>query len=88
MKIKDGFVTRKIMDEYVVVPVGERIADFNGLISVNESGALMWEALKQDVDESSLVDLLLEEYEIDRETASRDVSAFLKILKENDFLVN
>ena len=87
MKIKDGFIVRRIVDEILIVPVGARIADFNGLVSINETGMTLWEALQQESTEQQLVDALLENYEVDEQTAAHDVSAFLDVLRKNNLLV-
>lgn len=87
MRIKDGFIIRKIVDEILIVPVGERISDFNGIISVNETGIDLWEALKNDVTEKQLIDLLLENYEVDEQTAVKDVAVFLGALKEHGLII-
>ena len=43
MKIKNGFVVRKVGGESVVVPVGEMSKEFHGMINLNETGAFLWE---------------------------------------------
>ena len=64
MKIKDGFILRSVSDAYVVVPLGEAAKTFNGMITLNETGAFLWKKLSEsDVDEKSLVDSLLNEYD-------------------------
>ena len=82
MKIVDGFVLRKIMDRWMVVPTGSAMSRASGMLSLNESSALLWEALGESRDEDSLVELLCEHYLIDRETAQSDVKKFLQRLEE------
>lgn len=86
MKLKEGFVFRKIAGDNVVVPIGQQIKEFNGLIKLNESGAFLWNILKEGSSKEELVDKLLEEYEIDRDFAENDVEKFINILKERDML--
>ena len=78
MKIKDGFILRKIDDTAIVVPVGENSRTFQGMITLNEAGAFLWGRLAENVQPEELVQALCEEYRIDRETAQRDVTQFLK----------
>ncbi len=87
MKIKDGFVLRNICDEFIVVAVGRQTLDFKGLIKLNESGAFLWEQLKNDVTEDELLKALTAEYAVEEAVAREDVAAFLKSLKEADLLV-
>ena len=82
MKISENFVLRQVADTWVVLPVGQQSVDFNAMLTLNESGAILWRALEQGGDRDALADALLAEYEVDRETALADVDEFLKKLKE------
>lgn len=82
MKIKDDFLLRKISDSYVVVPVGEAVVDFSGLINLNETGAFLFGIMQKGCDEDFLVNSLLEEYDVDENTARTDVTAFVKKVKD------
>ena len=86
MKIKDGFILRKIAGEDIVVPIGNNIADFNGIINLNESAAFILKLLEEDTSAENLVESLKKEYEIDEELAKNDVDTFLNILKEHKML--
>ena len=82
MKIKDGFILREVADSYVVVAVGEAVKSFNGVINLNETGALLWKTLEKGAEEKDLVQALLNKYEVERELAENDVKLFIKKLTE------
>lgn len=82
MKIEKEFILREIAGDYVIVPTGQTALEFNGLITVNELGAFIWKQLQQDITEEELIQAILEEYEVDQETARHDVKEFLKKLTE------
>lgn len=86
MRIRKGFTMRNIAGEYIVVPVGNAGAIFNGMITLNESGAFFWEAMKEDTTIEEVVEKVCSEYEIDKETATKDVEKFVNMLKENNLL--
>lgn len=87
MRIKEGFLIRKIIDDYIVVPTGDNIIDFAATISLNESGAFLWNALLKDCSEEDLVASLMQEYEgVEEETAKEDVSDFVAMLRANNLL--
>lgn len=86
MKIKNGFVVRKITDSYMAVPVGKRTADVPGLVALSESGALLWDFLKEERTEEDLADLLLQNYEVEEEQARKDVRDFLNFISEQGWL--
>ncbi|MGM9535423.1 MAG: PqqD family protein [Intestinibacter sp.] len=86
MKLKEGFVFRKIAGDNVIVPIGEQIQRFNGLIKVNDSAAFLWNLLKEEITQEKLIDKLIEEYQIDSSLATSDVENFINILKQNDMI--
>lgn len=83
MKLKEGFVLRKIGGESVVIPIGNNIADFNGIIRLNESAAFLWGLLKNETTKDDLVKYLIREYKIDDVLAINDVEKFISTLNEN-----
>lgn len=86
MKIKDGFAKREIAGSYIVVPVGNTIMDFNGMITLNESGSFFWDCFKNDITVDEAVEMVTEEYEVDRQTAKNDIENFVKLLKSNNLI--
>ena len=81
MKIKSGFMLRQIADTWVVVPLGERVVEFNGMISLSESGALLWEKLEEGAQEQDLVDTLCGEYAVDESIARADAKEFVDSMR-------
>ena len=77
MKRIKEYIKRNIAGEIVLVPAGQTAEDFNGMITLTESGDFIWEHLEEARDFNHLVELILEEYDIDKETAAKDASAFL-----------
>lgn len=86
MKINKEFILREIAGEYIFVPVGTTALEFNGLITINEIGVLIWQELQKGSEVSSIVNKILEEYEIDEETAHKDVNEFITYLKEKNIV--
>lgn len=87
MHIVPGFVVRQIAGETVAIPAGEAARALSGLLALNGSGRLLFERLQTEQTEDSLVQYLLEQYELDAPTAKADVAEFLGILRENGVLV-
>jgi hypothetical protein len=88
MKIKDGYLLRNIADEWIIVPIGERIYDFNGLMTVNETGAFLWKMLQEDCTEDKLICEIMNEYNVDNSVAKEDVSEFIKSLIKGGVIKN
>lgn len=86
MKIKDGYMIREVAGYHVVVPVGDAALDFNGMINLNETGAVLWKAMVEDADEEKLVSALLAEYEISEDIARNDVKQFIIKMREANLI--
>ena len=85
MKLKDGFLLRQVAGEHVVLPIGQELAQ-NMMITLNGTGAFLWERLQSETDEDALVNALLGEYDVDEARARECVAAFVKKLESNGFL--
>lgn len=78
MRIKKGFVLRELVGQKIVTGEGLEQIDFNKLVSLNSSAAYLWEHLvSREFDLETMVDLLLERYDIERSVALKDARALL-----------
>lgn len=77
MKVTDEVVRREIAGETLLIPVGETALRLNGLVSLNETGAFLWDMLKEECSPEELTGALCREFDVSAETASADVAAFL-----------
>lgn len=87
MKLREGFKLHTLGDEYIVVAEGDASVDYSSILTLNESGAYIWKNIEgKDFDADSITALLLEEYEVDEETASNDAFAFMESLLDADLV--
>lgn len=87
MKIKEGFVLEKLGSSYLAVATGEAALGFKGLVRMNETGAFMWNIVKDnDKKIEELVSALASEYDAPREVLERDAISFEKQLREAGIL--
>ena len=87
MRIKKGFVLRSLGKEFILVAEGLEASDANRLVSMNESAAGLWKAIEdKDFDAETLVTLMLEEYDITREVAEKDVASLLQSWKDAELI--
>lgn len=78
MKIKKGFILKKMGKDHMVVPVGIGAKELNGIIQLNESGAFLWKEMKKDISEEELITKMCERYNgLDREQARTDLRDFV-----------
>lgn len=85
MKIKKGFVIRKVGGDSVVVPVGEMSKKFHGMINLNETGAFLWQFYTEEHTLDEGVNALLSEYDVEESLARSDVEQFIQTITENGF---
>lgn len=87
MKANPEIVLRQVAGENLLVPFGETAARFQGMISLNASGKLLWERLRTECTREDLVQLLLEVYDVEAATAQKDVDEFLARIRSQDYLL-
>lgn len=81
MKIKSGFVLRQAAGSYIIVPTGNAHLDFNGMITFNATGALIWKALEEGLDKAQTVQRLADVYSVDEKTAEAGIEEFYQKLR-------
>ena len=86
MKIKDSYVLRSVAGENLIEPVGGNNINFNSAMTLNETGAFLWQLLTADTTRDALIDAMTKEYDIDAETAAKDIDIFITSLKEHSIL--
>ena len=86
MKIKDGFVLREVAGSFIVVAVGEAVKTFKGIVNLNETGAFLWKILERGATEEELLKKMLEEYDVDEQTAKTDIEGFITKLREAELV--
>ena len=86
MKIKDGFLLREIAGTHVVVPVAERVIEFKGMMILNEHGLFVWNMLQSNHTFDEILASILNEYDIDADTAKADLDEFLARVRKNGAL--
>ena len=89
MKTVEGFTLRPLGKEFIITAENIHNINFNKMISLNESAAYLWKSVNGiDFNADTLADLLVERYEIDRETALRDSEAIIVKWKEAGIVID
>ncbi len=88
MKAKSGFVLRKIVGEYLLMPTGDNIGMFKGSVLLNKASAFIWEKLQSPISRDDLLRAVVQEFEVDEATASADLDELLKTLNGYNLLEN
>lgn len=86
MKLKSGLMLREIAGQWVVVPLGERTVEFNAIMSLSESGAMLWKKIEQGAGIQDMVAAMQAEYLCDEAAVLSDVESFITDLTTKGLL--
>jgi hypothetical protein len=87
MRLKEGFVIRKICGDTVAIFAGGDTVDLQQAIHLNETAELLFARLQNGAETDELVSALTEKYDIDKEKARHDVESFISRLAEKELLI-
>lgn len=87
MKIKDGFILRDVGGKTFVVAVGELSKTFGRMITLNETGKIIWQCLTEGRNADEIAGKILSEYDgATRESVIDDVETFISKLRQKGIL--
>ncbi len=86
LRKKQNLVARRVGDEYILVPVVNKVAEMDKVYTLNEVGAFIWDQIdgKKTVDE--IIQAVTHQYEVKRIIAQDDVINFIK--KTENIILN
>jgi hypothetical protein len=84
----DNIVTRKVMDETLLVPISGQLASMDNLYTLNETGAFIWQALDGTRSLAAISVMLEEQYDAPAEVIAADVLEIADGLAEAGLIVN
>ena len=82
-KRNPDYIYRRIVDEYVLVPTHQNVANMECIYTLNDVGALIWEMLESPASFQKLVSTLKTEFDVEEETLLEDLRAFLSEMEVN-----
>ena len=86
IKVKPGYSLRKVLDAFLIMGSGKAAYRPNCIMSLNETGAFLWNCMLEGEDEGGLIARMTAEYDVDRDRAAKDVAAFLTQLREKSLI--
>lgn len=87
MKINGEYILREVAGDAILVPVGKTALQFNGILALEPVGALIWKGLSAGKDRSAILSDILEQFEVDPQTAAQDLDEFLDQLRSENLLL-
>jgi hypothetical protein len=80
-KKSESIVSRRIGDEYILVPIRQDVGDLESIYTLNETGALIWELIDGKSKVSEIKESLLDAFEVEPEEAEKDLIEHLQQLE-------
>ena len=77
MKIKENLVLRQVADTWTVLPLGRDIINFDGMLTLNDTGAMLWQKLEAGAEKEDLVKARTSEYDVSDQQALADIEEFI-----------
>jgi len=84
MKLNYEFSIQEVADKFVAVAKNRETETVEQVFDLNETGALILQALQDGQDTSAIVSLLLSKYDVQPDEAEAEVTVFVNMLVEND----
>ena len=75
--MKTKFVSREVGNELILVPLTNNVAQMSELFTLNETAKFIWENITEKTTASDLEAAIIETFDIDNETAKKDIENFL-----------
>lgn len=86
MKIKHSYILKKVMGKYMIVSLEESASQTLNMQTINDTGAFIWNLVADGATEEEICEKMITEYDIDKETAAKDISKFIDALEKAGIL--
>lgn len=80
-KKTDSIVSRKIADEFILVPIRQNVGDLESIYTLNETAARIWELIDGKISVREIRERIVEEFEVTSEEAEKDLVEHLQQLQ-------
>lgn len=87
MKKADGYILKKLEDEYVILPYGKRTEEVNEVITLSETAGFIYEKADQAESIEQLAQLVGKEYGVEASAVYEDVAEVVKTLQGKGILL-
>ncbi len=88
MRLIGDLVLQKMSDKYLLVPTGKTVDIFNGVIKMNETSKIIYDAIKLEKEKQDIVDELINKYQISNKDSILYVEEVVNKLKEIGVLID
>ena len=79
---ENDLVTRDVAGERIIVPIKSHVGDLEGVFTLNELGATIWQLINGQTTARELAEAVKNEYDVGAAEAEKDVVDFLRSLED------
>ena len=76
-KKSDSIVSRRIGDEFILVPIRQNVGDLESIYTLNETGARIWELIDGKIEVREIKERIVVEFDVTPEEAEKDLMEHL-----------
>lgn len=87
MKKTEGYIVKRLEDEYLVLPTGKRTEEVNEVISLSETAGFIYLYAEEAENIDELAQIVGKEYGIDSSEVYEDVKSVVKTLQDKRILL-
>ena len=73
---------KNIGNEYMIIPTSNNNVNFSKIFNINETGAFIFNSLKEGKSKDEILELMAKEYNASKEILSKDIDEFINELKK------
>ena len=77
MKKTQTFIKRDNNGESILIPTGDTAREFNGMITLQGTAGFIWDHIEEATSLEHLIDMITDEFDVDRKTAGSDAIFFI-----------
>ena len=82
MRIKENYILKNVVGTWSVFPIGDAVLNLTGILTLNDTGCMLWRMLENGATKKELASRLVEEYDVGYDEAFADVDEFCAKLAE------
>lgn len=79
-KKSDSMVSRKIGNEFILVPIRQNAGDLDSIFTLNETAAYIWDLIDGQTTVGEIKEKILDAFEVTTEDAEQDLKEHLRQL--------
>jgi hypothetical protein len=86
MKRKDDLLLENVGGQDLLIPLGSRVLDMNGMVVLNSTGSYIWELLAEEHSLEELVAAVVKQFDVGADRAGADVRSFVHDLAQRGWI--